>query len=568
MLRLVWALVANLILLVLLPLRLLARARAAPAGAWVEVEIDGGIAEVPRPATLWAQRPRALALESLRRLVRLMAEDRRVAGLLVSIKHLRCGSATAVSLRQILADARAAGKRVAVYLPDGGGTRETFVAAGADLVIVGAETHLAPLGFAVQAHYLKGLFDKLGVEPDVLAKGRYKTAGEPLTRREMSEAQKEQLGALLDVAWDVLVDGIATGRRVDRATAERWIHEGPWSAARAVDHGLADAVAYPDEVKKKLLPKSKDGAPIVPAGRYARRRRMSFVRFFRPARIGVVEVLGPIVSAEAVSLVPMAVEKAVVQAATRALEDPRVRGVVLHVDSRGGSALASDRMLHAIRKLAEKKPVVAYMGDTAASGGYMVAVGAALIVAQPTTVTGSIGVVAARFVLEPLLDKLGIGVEVLKRGDRADMLSASRRLSDDERGVLEGQIDEIYRSFLRVVAEGRSRSVDEIEPLAGGRVWSGRDAVARGLVDKLGGFDLALAEVRQRIGPGAERLDPIVISPPRVRPPAALLPRLLWSALPRLGPAAELAALCDATSRELGFAWCDVTLGEVSDRAI
>jgi protease-4 len=183
-------------------------------------------------------------------------------------------------------------------------------------------------------------------------------------------------------------------------------------------------------------------------------------------------------------------------------------------------------------------------------------------------VTGSIGVVAARFVLEPLLDKLGIGVEVLKRGDRADMMSASRRLSDDERGVLERQIDEIYRSFLRVVAEGRSRSVEEIEPLAGGRVWSGRDAVAHGLVDKLGGFDLALAEVRQRIGPGAERLEPIVISPPRVRPPAALLPRLLWSALPRLGPAAELAALCDATGRELGFAWCDVRLGDLSDRAI
>jgi protease-4 len=574
MLRLVWALVANLILLALLPLRLLRRAYAAPRGAWVEVEIDGGLAEVPRQAGLWAPRPRSLAIESLRRLVKLVAEDRRVAGLLFSIKHLRAGSATATSLRQVLADARAAGKRVAVYLPEGGGTRETFVATGADLIIVGAETHLTPMGYAVQAHYLKGLFDKLGVEPDVLAKGRYKTAGEPLTRTEMSEAQKEQLGAVLDVAWDTLLEAIASGRRVDRATAERWVNEGPWSAKRAVDHGLADAVAYPDEVKKKLLPttlrsprrgESKDGAPIVAAGPYARRRRLRFVSFFRPPRIGVVEVLGPIVSAEPISLFPMAVEKAVVHAATRALEDPRVRGVVLHVDSRGGSALASDRMLHAIRKLAEKKPVVAYMGDTAASGGYMVAVGAALIVAQPTTVTGSIGVVAARFVLEPLMEKLGIGVEVLKRGERADMLTASRRLDPAERAALEQQIDDIYRSFLEVVARGRGRSVEEIEPLAGGRVWSGRDALAHGLVDKLGGFDLALAELRQRIGPGAERLEPVVISPPRMRPPPALLPRLLWSRLPRLAPAAELAALCDASSREPAWAWCELTLGDPSD---
>lgn len=572
MIRLVFALVANLWLLLLLPLRVLRRTLAAPRGAWLEVEIDGGVVEVARRVPFWAQRPRGVALESLRRLVRLAAEDDRVTGFLFTLKRMRAGSATATSLREVLAAARATGKRVAVHLPHGGGTRETYVASGADLVVVGAETHLTPLGFAIEAHYFRDALDKLGVEPDVLARGRYKTAGEPLTERRMSEAQKEQLDAILDVAYGSLIDALSSGRNVERALAERWVNEGPWSARSAVDQGLCDAVAYPDQVKHKLEPKRKDGARIVSAGAYVRRRRISWVRLTRRPRIGVLEVRGPIVSTESITLLPMAVEKSVVQAAERALEDPAVRGVIVHVDSRGGSALASDRMLHAIAKLADEKPVVAYMGDAAASGGYMVAVGTPLIVAQPTTITGSIGVIAARLVLAPLLERLGIGVEVVKRGARADMMTSARRLTPDERGALERQIDDVYQSFLAAVARGRKRPVEEIEPLAGGRVWSGRDAARHGLVDKLGGFDVALAEVRQRIGPGAERLEPIIVAPPRMPPPAALLPRLLRSWLPalpgsgRTARAVELALLAESELGEQAWAWAPFVLSDLSER--
>jgi protease-4 len=565
MLRLLYALVANLILLLLWPLRALARRRAAPVSGWVEVEIDGGLAEVSRRLPFWSQRPRLLALESLRRLCRIAGADPRVAGILFNIKHLRAGSATAMSLRQVMLELRREGKRVAVYLPHGAGTRQTYVASAADMLIVGPETHLSPLGFAVEAHYFRGLFDKIGVEPDVLARGRYKTAGEPLTARSMSEAQREQLNALLDVAWEVLIEALSSGRRVERAIAERWVNEGPWSAEQAVEQGLADAIAYPDEVKHKLSPDRKDGARIVSGKRYLRRRQPKFVRFRRPARIGVVEVVGPIVSAEAISLLPMAIEKAVVEAAELALEDGSVRGVIVHIDSRGGSALASDRMLHAIRRLSEKKPVVAYLGDTAASGGYMVAVGCPRIIAQPMTVTGSIGVVAARFVLEPLLDKLGIGVEVIKRGARADMMTAARHLDPAERAALERQIDDVYRSFLSAVARGRGRSEAEIEPLAGGRVWSGRHAAEHGLVDRLGGFEVALEELRQRMGPGAERLEPIIVSPPHVRTPPSLLPRLLKAVAPHLPAGAELALLTQATGREPAWAWCDAVLADLGD---
>jgi protease IV len=565
MLRLLLVLIANLLLLVVWPLRAVRRARAAPRGAWLEIEIDGGLWEVPRRLPFWVRGPRKLALESVRQLSRLAGDDPRVQGLLFTIKHLRAGSATATSLRQILGDARAAGKRVAVYLPQGGGTRELYVASAADLVIVGAETLLSPLGFAVEVHYFRELFDKLGVEPDVLARGRYKTAGEPLTARRMSEPQREQIDALLDVAWDVLIEALASGRKVERATAERWVNEGPWLARGAVEQGLADAVCYPDELARTLAPDAEQGAKIVAGGRYARRRTAKFLRFFRPARIGVIEVHGPIVSAAAPTLLPMAVEKIVVDAAKRALEDRKVRGVVVHIDSPGGSALASDRMLHAIRALAEKKPVVAYMGDTAASGGYMVAVGAHSIIAQPTSVTGSIGVVTARFVVQPLLAKLGIGVEAVKRGAHADMHSSARHLAPGQRATLERLIEQVYRSFLAAVARGRGRPEAEIEPLAGGRVWSGRDALAHGLVDQLGGFDLALAETRKRIGDGAEELEPIVVTPAHVPTPLSVLPRLLRASIPGLSPALELAALSRTGRREPAWAWCEIQLADLGD---
>src|SRR5690606_26087799 len=195
-----------------------------------------------------------------------------------------------------------------------------------------------------------------------------------------------------------------------------------------------------------------------------------------------------------------------------AADDPRIKGVIVSIDSRGGSALASDRILHAVRKLAAKKPVVAQMGDAAASGGYMIAVGAGRIVAQPTTVTGSIGVVSARAVLGPLLERAGVAVEVVKRGNRADMFSGMRGLAEDERRDLEAQMAELYAAFVQVVAEGRRRQASDIAALAQGRVWSGAHALEHGLVDVLGGFDQALREVRLELGPGAERLAPRLIT--------------------------------------------------------
>jgi protease-4 len=236
--------------------------------------------------------------------------------------------------------------------------------------------------------------------------------------------------------------------------------------------------------------------------------------------------------------------------------------VVLHVDSPGGGALASDRIHHEVKRLAEVKPVVAYLSNVAASGGYYIAAGAHAIVAQRETVTGSIGVVTARVAVGPLLERLGVFTDVVKRGARADLFSPERRLDEGERAVLDRDLDSFYRTFLRVVAEGRNKPVEVIEPLAGGRVYSGADAHARGLVDRLGGFDAALDELRSRIGPDASGLEPSIVRPPRFAPPPPPLPPPAAAAVDALGlgrllEAAQLALDLDG---ERVLAWWPVAI--------
>ena len=256
----------------------------------------------------------------------------------------------------------------------------------------------------------------------------------------------------------------------------------------------------------------------------------------------------------------MAIDDRVIAAVREARRNPRVRGVVLHVDSPGGGALASDRMHHELVQLAAEKPLVCCMANVAASGGYYVAAAAHSIVAQPTTITGSIGVVAARVVIEPLLARLGVHTEVQKRGARSDMLQPTRHFNEEEREAFQRELDGMYRAFVGIVAEGRKRPFDEIEALAQGRVWSGKDALAQGLVDRLGGFDVALASVRALVGgPSPSLLEPVILpgtkkAPPPLDPPSRAAAQVL-SAIDALATELGAGGLSLAFSREPFLAW-------------
>jgi protease IV len=559
------AFVLNLLRLLLFPIHALRRARAAPAGAWLTLTLDGSIVDLApprRPWSLFRRLGRApLAVARLRELTRSMAVDPKVRGLLVEVRSIGAGPAVLTSLRDVLSEIRAAGKDVIAYLPHGADNRALYLASAARLVLVGPETTVAPLGFAAHGRYIRSALSRIGVEPEIFAKGMYKSAGESLVRDTMSDAQREQLGALLETHHDALVTALAQGRGVAREVAVRWIDEAPHSAARALALGLIDGIAYDDDLDRFLQPELKpapEGPPPrrVPAFRYLHLRERTRLRPLRRRPvIGVIEVHGPIVSQARFALSRVAVESQLIAAVRLARADPRVRGILLHIDSPGGSALASDRIYHEVLRAAEVKPVVAYLSNIAASGGYYIAAGADAVIAQRQSVTGSIGVVAARFVVGPLLERLGVFTDVVKRGARADLFSPSRRLDEEERALFQGELDTFYQTFLRAVARGRKKPVEEIEPLARGRIYSGTDAHACGLVDYLGGVDRALHEVRDRLGEAGKGLEPVVIAPPRhaLPPPAIVkIPAPVPAVLEAMGLAPLVETLSLGLDQEAG----------------
>lgn len=472
------------------------------------VEIDGAsslLDRLFRPGTGRTLR----SLAELRGLLDHMASDDRVDGLLLHITQLSCGFATCQSLHEALAAFGRRGKRVAVYLPLGGGNRELFVALAAERIYCPPQASLSLLGAGSQTLYVKSLLERIGVQADVLAVGEYKTAAEPLLRDTMSEAQREQVTALLEAVQRELERALAARPGFDAERARAAFARGIWSASLARSEGLIDGCCYEDELPRALAPADAEPVKYARAERYAAWRGARLWKRIRPLpEIAVVHVHGTIThAARSLTGSRAAALPAVVAALRRARTSRRVSGVILHVDSPGGSALASDLIHREVVRLREKKPVVAYMGDVAASGGYYVAAPCHRIVAQPTTVTGSIGVISVRLLGHGLAERVGVRPQGLRSAPHADIHSPFRILDDGERALLTAETEAIYDAFVNVVAEGRKRPREEIERVARGRVWSGADAARLGLVDDTGGMDRAIAVLRE-LAPALRVLPP------------------------------------------------------------
>lgn len=494
----------NLMRLLTAPLYYLGRAATRPRSRWIHVRLRPRIVEIERPIPFFLEwvpgiseaRPTSLTL--LRELTDLLVEDERVEGVVFDIPPLVAGWATCQSLRDLLVRIRESGREVVAYLPQGGGNRELYVASAAGRILASPHAQLSPLGLAASVTYFKGLLDTAGVEVEVHRRAEYKTAVEPATRDSMSEPQREQTEALLETVDGALREALASRPSCDRAKVDTFFEAALMSAERAVEQGLIDAVCYEDELPLSLK-RERTLTPIVRAPRYYGWRKERLFKKLAPERfIAVVPVHGPISGGGPATRggIKLATTITTLRAARR---NPMVAGVVLHVDSPGGSALASDLIHREVERLKERKPVVACFGDVAASGGYYVAAGADAVVAQPLTITGSIGVVSARLVTEPLLARFGVKVDTVRKAPHADMFRRPGKLAAVEDAIVEREIESFYKAFVGIVARGRGRKVDDIEPLARGRVWSGKDAAERGLVDRLGGLDAALDEVRQRL---------------------------------------------------------------------
>jgi protease IV len=570
--------VSNSIRAALYPFSAARRAALAPRGTWITLTLEGSVTEIERPFSRFSHplqiilkggppKP-VLTLAVLRELAEAAAADPNVDGLLLRIEALECGSAVATGLREVILGLRAAGKKVVAWLPEGASTREYFVALAADKVLLTPQSSLGPLGYAAQTTFVRALLERGGLETEVYARKEFKSAAEQFSRDGYSEPNRKQLEALLDRLHAALVAALAEGRRVDENRARAMVESSPYRAADAVREGLVDAVAYEDELPGHLTGASGAKPKLVKAAMYfALSRVMRFDGMWDGPRVGIVEVRGAIVSASRSSMSGVADARRVGSAIRAARANPRVGAVVLYVDSRGGSALGSDMIAHEVERLKEKKPVVAYFSDVAASGGYYVAALAQEIIAQPLTITGSIGVIAMRLLASRLLEKLGVNHEVIRRGERADMLSPFRGWSDDERAAFNREIDGSYNDFVGIVARGRGRDVGEVEPLARGRVYAGADAHALGLVDHLGGLDVAIARARSLASTKlADR--PVVITPPRgtVDPPEpapAVQALLGFLEAQTVGSRAEvdLLRMSLASPNERLFAWDGLSAG-------
>jgi protease IV len=475
------------------------RAVSIADGSTLVLDLEGDVperlpAEIPIPV-LQNQTPLSVAQvwDTFRR----AAADARVRGILFEPRGLNIGWGKMEEIHDEILEFKKSGKPIITYLHSPG-AREYYLASATDKILISPEDSLDLKGLRAESMYFKDTLDKVGVKADVVHAGKYKDAGDVLTQTSMSPETREVLNAILDQYYGDLIATIAQGRKKQPDAVRALLDDGPFLARDAAADGLIDALGYEDQAEaemqtrlkqtelKKISSKAYLKAPLSSGGAG---RRIALV-----VGDGTITRGSGNETADDESFTATGFIKLLKQVEN----DSSIQGVILRINSPGGDAVASDEMLHEAKNLSKKKPVVISMSDEAASGGYYVAVTGDPIVAYPNTLTGSIGVIFARFNLHGLYDKLGLSDQILSRGRYANIDSPYTPLSDDERQKITGQIDAFYRAFVGNVADGRKKPFDQIEPLAQGRVWLGAQAKQNGLVDQLGGLDRAIEVLKQQ----------------------------------------------------------------------
>ena len=470
-----------------------------PRDAVVMVRLAGPIEEDVSGSPLdLLMRRGAQSLDHIRYVLESAAVDDDVAAIVVEIAELGAGLATAHEIHRLLRAADAGGKRVIALLRgDSAGLREYLVAAGAGEIVANPDTMLTMLGVATGGVYLKNALAKLKIQAQILQWKEYKGAAETLGRDTMSPAVRESMEAIVADWEKILVETIAAARKLTAQRARELVAAGFVTARFAVENHLIDREGYIEDIRAEFDPNAKRKV-FTTAARY--RRHVIFARERgRRARIALVHASGPVISGEAPAAGEFISGIATAAQIDRASRDERVSAIVFRVNSPGGSAVGSDLVWRAVREAqARGKPVVVSMGDVAGSGGYYVAAGADAIVAEPATITGSIGVVYAKFNLGNLLGELGVHFDFVKSAPVSDAMSMARAMTDGELAQLNETLGHLYSAFTAKVAQGRRLSPDQAEAVAKGRIWSGLAAKERGLVDEVGGLSTAVAIARAR----------------------------------------------------------------------
>ncbi len=484
-----------------------------PQGSYVQIDLGGSYREAP-PSGLLGRllRERPGAFLDLLDLIRRIRDDARIEGVVVRVTPLAIGWGKAQEIRAALLELAAAGKRVISLVEgeSGAGTLEYYVASAAQAVYLAPASSVPLNGLAAQFLFLGGIWEKLDIEVNVEKIREYKTFGDMIANKEMTAAHREMANSLLDSMSAQIVADIASARGMSAAEVRAWMDKAPSTGRDLEAAKLSDGVKHLQDLETELTPET----PFIQAKEYAASRRTR-VPLSSRAKIAVVYAAGNIVTGESTHAPGQEIAGAdtLSEALRDVQEDDDIKAIILRVDSPGGSALASDLIWRATQSVRKRKPIVVSMSDVAASGGYYISAGADRIVADPGTMTGSIGVVSMRPYLRKFLRGLGINSETITRGKFADMNDVTSPLDAERRQRLTREIEHVYEVFVDRVADGRKLSSERVNEIGRGRVWTGAQAKEIGLVDELGGFHVAEAAARALAGIAADEETELVFFP-------------------------------------------------------
>ena len=452
-----------------------------------------------------------LPMRAVKRVLPIAKWDDDVAGVLVRINGSGYGIAQLQEMADAILDFRESGRVVLCYLSNCS-TGDYIVASACDSILIHPSAEVRLIGIRTEHSFYKGALDMLGIRADLEHLGEYKSASEAFTRREMSEAHRKIQNIILDDLYAQLVAAIADGRGWTHEDVKERIDAGPYTARQAFAVELVDRLVYEDELHDVVTELTDTKTDLVPLSGYLR-SGLSLQEWQVPKpKVAIIKAEGLMLTGD--SFVDPLMGTQVMGADTitgiikRVKDDDSIKAVVLRIDSGGGLVVAADAIWRELVKLKEVKPFVVSMGDVAASGGYYIAAPADVIVAEPGTITGSIGVVGGKYSFKGLYEKLGIHKEILKRGEHADFYTDYGDYSLAEKAIVQKQIKEIYDDFIEKVALGRAElTVEDVDRLGRGRIWSGRQAKENGLVDELGGLSLAIATARAHAGLAGESVE-------------------------------------------------------------
>lgn len=483
-----------------------------PADATLYLKIKAPFDEV-EPISLLTPFTTTQTLRHTVDVIRKAKVDRRIKTLVIRPEASGALWAQIQEVRDALVDFRTSGKPITAYL-EYGGAQEYYLATAANRLLMMPGGTLDLTGVASYELFFRGALDKIGVFPDLLHVGEYKTFSNTFTEKGFTPAHREMTRSLNHDWYEQLVKVIAEGRQRPEAEVIRALDGGPYLAEDARNAGLIDALAYEDQVD--------DSAPVrgtkpLDADAYAK-VPLSSVGLGEGPKIALLYAAGTIASGTSSFDSPTGAvlgSETFVQWLRKVRADSSIRAIVVRVDSPGGSAIASEAIWRELMLTRSVKPLIVSMGNVAASGGYYIAVPAHAIVAEPGTITGSIGVVTGKFVVKGTLDKLGIGEASVSEGRFAEIESPFTPFSQDQRAKMEEQLHATYELFLSRVAEGRKTTTEKIDAVGQGRVWTGRQALQLELVDELGGLQRAIQIAKQHARLDASKDVQLVVYPPK-----------------------------------------------------